>query len=105
MATRPIRKFKAGTSVILRIEVRNALDSTNPLYSPASSPTILLRDSAGTAVASFNGMTEEETGVFSYTYQTTAGTSPEGVWRVSFRAVSGTSTVQTPEVDAFELIP
>ena len=105
MATRPIKKFKAGTSVILRIEVRNALDSTTPLFSPSAAPTILLRDSSGTAVASFNGMSEEETGVFTYTYQTTAGTSPEGVWRVSFRAISGSNTVQTPEVDAFELIP
>ena len=105
MATRPIKKFKAGTSVILRIEIRNALDATTPLFSPASAPTILLRDSSGTAVASFNAMSEEETGVFTYTYQTTAGTSPEGVWRVSFRAVSGSNTVQTPEVDAFELIP
>lgn len=105
MATRPIKKFKAGTSVIMRIEVRDATSSTTPLYSPASAPTVLLRDSSGTAVVSFSGMTEEETGVYSYTYQTTAGTSPEGVWRVSFRAISGSNTVQTPEVDAFELIP
>ena len=105
MASRPIKKFKAGTSILFRIEVRNAQDDTNPLFSPASAPTILLRDSAGTAAVSFGGMTEDEVGVFSYLYQTTAGTSPEGVWRVSFRAVSGATTVQTVEVDAFELVP
>ena len=105
MATRPIKKFKVGTSIVIRIEVRNALDVTTPLFSPSSAPTILLRDASGTAVAAFNAMTEEETGVFTYTQQTTAGTSPEGVWRVSIKAISGANTVQTPEVDAFELIP
>lgn len=105
MASRPIKKFKAGTAVLFRIEVRNTQDDTNPLFSPSSAPTILLRDSAGTAAVSFGGMTEDETGVFSYVYQTTAGTSPEGVWRVSFRAISGATTVILTEVDAFELVP
>ena len=105
MASRPIRKFKAGTAILFRIEVRDATDVDNPLFSPSSAPTILLRDSAGTAAVSNGGMTEEETGVFSYTYQTTAGSSPEGVWQVSFTAVSGSSTIKTVAVDAFELVP
>ncbi len=105
MATRPIKKFKLGTALLVRIEVRDASEDTNPLFSPSSSPTILLRDSAGTAAVSNGGMTEEETGVYSYTYQTSTSTSPVGVWRVSFSATSGATTVTTPEVDAFELIP
>lgn len=105
MASRPIKKLKAGTSVLFRIEVRNAQADETPLFSPAAAPTILIRDPEGTAPISDSAMTVDETGVYSYVYQTTAGTSPEGVWRVRFKAVSGASTVLTPEVDAFELIP
>lgn len=105
MATRPIKKFKAGTAVLFRIEVRNTQDDTNPLFSPSAAPTILLRDPVGTAVVSNGGMVEDETGVYSYVYQTTAGTSVEGVWQVSFQAISGSTTVITVAVDAFELVP
>ncbi len=104
MATRPIKKFKAGTSVILRIEVRDAQLDTTPLSSPAAGVQILLRDSTGVEVINYGGMVEEETGVFTYSYQTSATTSPLGVWRTTFRAVSGSLTVNTVEVDAFELV-
>ncbi len=104
MASRPIRKFKAGTALVLRIEVRDALQATTPLSSPASAPTILLRDPTGVIAVNHSAMSESETGVFTYSYQTSATDSPLGVWRVSFRAVSGSLTVNTAEVDAFELI-
>lgn len=104
MASRPIRKFKAGTALILRIEVRDAQQDTNPLSSPSAAPTILLRDSTGVAQLNQAAMEEQETGIFTYSYQTSALTSPLGVWRVSFRSVSGALTVNTTEVDAFELV-
>lgn len=105
MASRPIKKLKTGTAVMFRIEIRDAGDDETPLHSPSTAPTILLRDPNGTAIVSFGAMAEVETGIYTYTYQTTAGTSAEGVWRVAFKAVSSSSTVITPEVDAFELIP
>lgn len=104
MASRPIKKFKAGTALILRIEVRDAQQDTNPLSSPSAAPTILIRDPMGIAAVDYSGMTAQETGIFTYSLQTSATTSPLGVWRTSFRAVSGSLTVNTAEVDAFELI-
>lgn len=104
MASRPIKKYKAGTSIILFVQCRDAQEATTPLSSPAAGIQVLLRDPDGNAPVNYNGMVEEETGVFSYSYQTDATTSPLGVWRATFRAESGSLTVNTVEVDAFELV-
>lgn len=103
MATKPIKKMKAGTAVFFRIELRDSTTDAHPLFSSASVPTILIRDSLGAVQVNDGQMTEAETGVYTYSHQT-ATTDSIGVWRVRFKVVS-TVTVYTPEVDAFELVP
>jgi hypothetical protein len=103
MATKPIKKLKAGTAIFFRIELRDSTSDAHPLFSSASVPTILLRDSLGAVQVDDVQMTEAETGVYTYSHQTDT-TDPIGVWQVRFKVIS-TVTVYTPEVDAFELIP
>lgn len=102
--TRALQKFKAGTTLYIRIEVRDATDLTHPLFTPASNPKILIRDPAGTVVLDYGSMTQVDTGHYSYTYQT-ASTDPLGVWSIGFKVINVSLTVITPERDGFELVP
>lgn len=102
MGTKLIKKMKAGTAIFFRIELRDATTDAHPLFSSASVPTILLRDSNGSVQSNDIQMTEAETGVYTYSHQT-ATTDPLGVWQVRFKVVSAV-TVYTPETDAFELV-
>jgi len=104
MATKPIKKFKAGTAIFFRIELRDSTDDEHDLFSSASVPTILLRDPLGAVQVNHVNMTEQETGRYTYSHQT-AASDPLGVWTVGFR-VTNASVVVTPlDVDAFELVP
>jgi len=102
--TRALQKFKAGTTLYIRIEVRDATDLTHPLFTPGSNPQILIRDPAGTVAINYASMTQVDTGHYSYTYQTTTA-GPIGVWSVGFKVVNVSLTVYTPERDGFELVP
>ena len=97
--TRSLKKFKAGTTLYIRIEVRDATSST-----PASNPAILIRDPSGTIQIDYSSMTQIDTGHYSYTYQTTT-TSAIGVWSIGFKVTNVSLTVYTPERDGFELVP
>lgn len=103
--TRPIRRFKAGTAIFFRIEVRDATDETMPLFAPSSQPTIIVRDPVGNVQADFEQMTTaaSETGIYTFVYQTET-TDALGVWQVGFKVSDG-NTVYAPEQDAFELVP
>ncbi len=102
--TRPIRRFKAGTAVFFRIELRDATDDTMPLFASSSVPAIQIIDPAGTVQADYLNMTTEtDTGVYNYLHQT-ATTDPLGVWQVGFKAVDGATTVYVAAADAFELV-
>jgi len=102
--TRPIRRFKAGTAVFLRIELRDATDDTMPLYASASVPQILVRDPNGTVQANYDNMTTtSDTGVYTYLYQTVTTDAP-GVWQVGFKVTDGITVVYVPETDAFDLV-
>ena len=102
--TRSLKKFKAGTTLYIRIEVRDATDSTHPLFTPASNPAILIRDPSGTVQINYSSMTQIDTGHYSYTYQTLT-TSAIGVWSIGFKVTNVSLTVYTPERDGFELVP
>lgn len=102
--TRPIKRFKAGTAILFRIELRDATDDTLPLFSSSSVPTITIRDSVGNVQADTQNMTAAaDTGIYTYLHQT-ATTDPLGVWQVGFK-VTDSNTVYVPEADAFELVP
>lgn len=103
MANRLIRKFKVGTAIFFRIEVRDSTTDTHPLFTPSQVPTILIRDPSGAVQANYANMTEGDTGVYTYSHQT-ATTDPLGVWQVGFKLVNSSVTVYTPESDAFELV-
>ncbi len=104
MATRPIRRFKGGTQLIFKIEVRDATDDLLPLFDPASVPQILVRDSNGAVVQNYSNMTRQASGVYNYQLQTTSA-GPFGVWQVGFKATDGSTVVVTPEEDGFTLVP
>lgn len=103
--TRPIKRFKAGTAILFRIELRDATDDTLPLFASSSVPTITIRDSVGNVQASEQNMTATagEVGIYTYLHQT-ATTDAKGVWQVGFK-VTDSNTVYVPEADAFELVP
>lgn len=101
---RPLKKFKAGTAIYFRIEVRDEADDTRPLYSPSSNPKIQFRTPDGIITLVYTSMTLLETGVFSYTLQTTSA-SVLGVWQVEFKIVNASLTILTLPVDALELLP
>ena len=100
---RLISKFKRGTAIYFKIEVRNAVSDTKPLFSPSSAPGILLRDPLGNVQVNYSAMSEVETGVYTYLYQTLS-TGVLGVWQVSFQVDNTLAVVLTPETDAFELV-
>lgn len=102
---RPVRRFVAGTSICFRIEVRNEDDDDRPRITPTPNlPQLQLRASDGTIDLAWTTMTEVETGVFSYIFQSSAS-DPLGVWQIEFRIVGTTYTVQTIPADVFELVP
>jgi uncharacterized protein YfaS (alpha-2-macroglobulin family) len=104
--SRPIRQIAAGSRVFLRIEIRDMSDDAQPLFSPAAGdePELELRDPTGVVKVNYLNLTQQETGIWTYTYQTLA-TDVRGIWQARFRIVdSPTSEDYTLAQDAFELV-
>lgn len=101
---RPARKLKAGTAVFIRIEIRADVNDKRIRYTPANNPQLQLWKPDGTNSLDWTNMTyENETGIFSYTHQTSSS-DLLGIWQVRFRVTGTTITNQSPFMDLMELV-
>lgn len=111
---RTVRRFRKGTSIYVRIEVRDEVVDTRPLHDPENLPQISIRDCEGVLRVDHQDMTRESLGTYSYTYLTQVD-DPIGVWQVDFRILDEETGViveddevyqtLTIPVDIWEIVP
>ena len=83
-----LETYQRGETATLKIEVK---DAAGTLYTPDTSITCSIWDSAGTAVVTAGAMTAESTGVYYYDLATT-GTTVLGCYRLEYTTVNGGRT-------------
>jgi len=84
-----LETYQRGETATLKIEVK---DSSGALYTPDTSITCTIWDSAGTVlVAAGTAMTAESTGIYYYDLATT-DTSALGCYRLEYKTVNGGRT-------------
>ena len=77
--------FQRGETVVLSLEVK---DSAGSYVDPASTPTIKVKDPAGTVVVNEGQMLKDAVGKYHYDY-TSADTAALGPYNVRYKAVDG----------------
>jgi len=82
--------FQRGETVVLSLEVKNSAGS---YVDPASTPTVKVKDPAGTVVVNEAQMVKDAVGKYHYDY-TSADTAAPGSYNVRYRAVDGLRTTK-----------
>lgn len=94
---------RAGTEVYIQVQLNDLSQVTRPLYDPATSVTMTLRNPSGTIILNNVAMTKLSTGIYYYRYQTLTS-SPLGRWTVNFIGNDGSATHRSHNLEAFQLV-
>jgi uncharacterized protein YfaS (alpha-2-macroglobulin family) len=94
---------RAGTEVYIQVQLNDLSQASRPLYDPATSVTMILKNPSGSTILNNVAMTRLSTGIYYYRYQTSTG-SPLGRWTVSFTGNDGAATHKSHNLEAFELV-
>jgi len=82
--------FQRGETVVLSLEVKNSAGS---YVDPASTPTVKVKDPAGTVVVNEAQLVKDAVGKYHYDY-TSADTAAVGPYNVRYKAVDGSRTTK-----------
>ena len=82
--------FQRGETVVLNLEVKNSAGS---YVDPASTPTVKVKDPAGTVVVNEAQLVKDTVGKYHYDY-TSADTAAVGPYNVRYKAVDGSRTTK-----------
>jgi hypothetical protein len=96
--------IRAGTEVLVTVDIFDNLLVPPALFTPNAGVKVTLHAPDGTTPVSEQDCTNTTTGHFYYQYQTTANSSPLGVWTTEFKVQHNSSVTLTAPAGGFVLV-